>query len=291
MMNNKKRLIIYVLWGISSTLLFLYALFPSSLLKQIVTGALKNHAQEYKIEFKDIRPSFPPGLKLTKVDFFYQERELLQADYLKVTPALLSLVSDRKRISLKASSLGGVLQTAVSYKDRPGAPDLFIKTNIDAVQLDKLPLREALQGVTLKGSLDFSGEFDISAQRVKKGEISLHLKSVMVNMKSKLPGVDSLSFDAIQIMGDILDNRLEIKKGTVSGKEVEGEITGAIDLKAPLEASLLSLKGTVKPRQEFLKRIGKRFPVGLLFGKAVKKNGIPFSVRGTIQEPDFSMER
>lgn len=291
MMKNKKRLIVYIFWGFFSTLLFLYALFPSSLLKRAVTDSLRNYSPEFKVTFKDIRPAFPPGLKLTGVNLFHQEKEFLKADYLKLTPGLFSLISDRKKIRVTASSLGGMFQTSLSYKERPGGPDLFVKTDIESIQLEKLPLEELIPGGGLKGLLDLKGEWDISGQKVKKGEVEILLKAATVAIKSPIPDINALSFDTIQVIGEITNNRMEIKKGDVAGKEADGSVTGFIDLKIPLETSALDLKGTVKPRQEFLKSIGKKFPVGILLGKVAQKSGVPFTVRGTIQEPEFSMER
>lgn len=290
-MKNKKRLIFYIFWGLLVTLFFLYRLFPANLLKQALTSSMKSYTKDVRVDFKDIKPALPPGLKLFDVDIFYHDAEVFNADYVKLMPGLFSLIFGTKKITVDAASLGGNLHTAVTYKNIPGGPALSIKADIEEVQLEKLPVKDLFMGYDVKGSLDLKGEWDVAGQIVKKGEMEILLKTVNVAIKNRMIGIDSISFDTIEIEAVIKDNRVEIQKGDITGKETDGTVTGFIDLKIPFESSGLDLKGTIKPRPEFMKAIGKKFPVGLLFGKMNQKTGIPFSIGGTLSKPAFAMDR
>lgn len=290
-MKTKKLLFIYIFWGVASTLFFIYWLFPSALLEQVVLSSISNYSKDLKVQFADIKPALPPGLKLSDVTVSYFDAPVFNAEYIKLMPGIRSLISDTKKIMVDAVSCGGDWNTTVLFNDMSDNLSLFIKTNIKHVRLEELPVKDFFMGYGVKGRLNLKGKCDIQGQLIKKGDFEISLDNMEVAIKNRLIGIDTLSFDAINIGGEIIDNRLEVKQGNVSGKEASGTVSGTIDIAMPFEQSRLNLQGNVKPQQEFLKNITKRLPVGFLFNKMNVQNGIPFIIGGTISDPDFSMDR
>ncbi|MBU0995640.1 MAG: type II secretion system protein GspN [Proteobacteria bacterium] len=290
-MKNKKLIFFYIFWGALSTLFFTYWLFPSALLEQVMTSSIRNYSKDLKVQFKDIKPALPPGLKLSDVNVSYFDVPVFNAEYIKLMPGISSLMSDTKRLTIDAVSCGGDWDTAIKFNDMAQNPTLFIKTDIKHVHLEELPVKDLFMGYAVKGKLDLKGTCDIAGQIIKTGEINIFLKDMEVAIKNRLIGIDTLSFDSIEIEADILDNRVEVKRGDVSGKQASGVITGAIDIKVPFELSRLALIGNVKPQPDFLKNITKRLPIGGFLNKMNLKNGIPFTINGTVSDPDFSMDR
>jgi len=68
------------------------------------------------------------------------------------------------------------------------------------------------------------------------------------------------------------------------------EVTGSIRFTSVPSRSILSLSGQLKPHPEFIKELGKSFPVNMFFKKKSKTNSFPFTIKGTIDKTRFSMQ-
>ena len=289
-MKNKKLILFYITWGMLSTLFFIYILFPQALLKEVVTQAVQSQNKDITLSFDTVTPILPPGLRMSDVNVAYTGTPLFQANHIDVKPGLVSLVTEKKKVGITADALGGFWEADIGYKAASGTTELDVFADIKEVHLEELPVRDLLFGYGVQGLLSLKGEGNMLNRLIKTGNCQMMMTDVVVDINNRLPGLKSLTFQKIDMQAEIRDNRLELTKGDISGKEANGTLSGFITIKFPFSRSILDIRGTVRPQPDFIKNISRRLPMGLLFSKMSMKKGIPFFIQGTIAEPDVDLD-
>jgi type II secretion system protein N len=108
-----------------------------------------------------------------------------------------------------------------------------------------------------------------------------------------LPMIDigRLEFSHVAVDLSLTNRQVQIKQLDFSGSQADGQITGFVRIRAPLAQSALNLKGTFTPHPAFIAELSKKFPVQALFKSRSDRDGIGFSIRGTLAKPDFNFSR
>ncbi len=91
MMSNTRKWLPHVIYSMGAALFFIYYLFPSDTVKNIITSNFNKANPGMSITIDHITPSFPPGLKLHHVNLYYVNDVLFKAERIKIAPNLLSL--------------------------------------------------------------------------------------------------------------------------------------------------------------------------------------------------------
>ena len=82
---------------------------------------------------------------------------------------------------------------------------------------------------------------------------------------------------------------ITISKGELAGSEVNGTLTGSIQLQKDIRLSQLNLKGTLEPLAEFYKNYPEIRQLLKAMKKRVKRGQYFFTVTGTLGEPKFNL--
>lgn len=285
-MNNKKILFLYITWGFLSFLLFLYLLFPKDLLSKLVTTVVEDSFSEIHLKFDSIAPVLPPGVKFEDIDIFYLDNLIYKANYLKISPGVLSLLSDSKYVNFSAAAYKGLWKCKVKFSEE----NISLDTVLQDVRLDLLPVKQFLPDYRLSGIVSVDSSCDLVGRDIRDGDIDLKIKDFKIRLGNKILGIRRLLFSDVKLMATAKDNKMEIKNFTIAGKQISGNLTGTIDIKFPYEQSILDLKGNIDPDADFIKKMSSKVPIGLMLGNNFAKGGIPFTLKGTIEAPDFNPE-
>jgi hypothetical protein len=120
--------------------------------------------------------------------------------------------------------------------------------------------------------------------------LSGHLVLAEVRLELPLPVVSSFQFQEIQADIGWQSETLEITSLAAAGVQMDGTLSGQIQVKTPFENSSLQIAGVVRLKPEFLTRLKGSF---LGAGIPVQKTdgtGIPFQITGTVKVPLFSLK-
>ncbi len=96
------------------TALFIYYLFPSDAVKRYIAFNLNHANPELSITIGNIKPVFPPGLRLYNVSLYHLNQLLLEAKQIKITPGLLSLFGAK---TTNSSESTGTLIADINISD------------------------------------------------------------------------------------------------------------------------------------------------------------------------------
>ena len=124
--------------------------------------------------------------------------------------------------------------------------------------------------------------------------LSARLVLAEIRMELPLPVISSFQFKQIQADIGWKDERLDIISLTAEGVQVDGSLSGGIQVKAPFETSRLEITGVVHLKPEALARLktsflGAGIPDQKTDGSG--QNGFwPFQITGTLEAPLFSFK-
>jgi hypothetical protein len=120
--------------------------------------------------------------------------------------------------------------------------------------------------------------------------LSARLSLAEIRMELPLPVISSLQFKQIEADIGWQGEKLDIASFTAEGIEMNGRLSGGIEVKTPLENSRLQITGVVQLKPEMLTRLKAVFPGAGTPNQKADGGGIPFEITGTVQSPLFSLK-
>lgn len=288
MMNRKKQLL-YGIYILAVAVLFLYALFPSDTVATYVASRFNGVNSDINIDIDRVSLAFPLGLNLHDASVYYLNTEVLKTDHLKIVPDFLSLFRSKIVFFFKGSAFKGRLEGRGEFdKNRPGQQAVIaVKLsgmNVKDIVAVKHFLGRRISGL-LKGNFTYrnSGKLDRELDAefiISDGELEL----LVPMLKQK-----SMPFTKVETNISIKNKRFHIKRCTITSNQLDGSISGLINLKDPLDQSLLRLSGLIKPKPEFIEKLGKDLPINLLPKRILSKKVVRIRIYGSLDQPRFFM--
>ena len=99
-MKQTTKIFLYIAFGVVALVLFLYARFPSEMVKNTVFERIKAIDPKAGLDTDEISPTIPPGLRMEPLSVDYADQPIFHMDDLKVTPSLFSLFTAAKKYSV-----------------------------------------------------------------------------------------------------------------------------------------------------------------------------------------------
>ncbi|MBI5592250.1 MAG: hypothetical protein HY881_17430 [Deltaproteobacteria bacterium] len=128
----------------------------------------------------------------------------------------------------------------------------------------------------------------------KQHSLSARLMIAEIRMELPLPVIGSFQFNQIQADIDWKGEKLDILSLTADGVQMDGSLSGGIEVKTPFENSRLQITGVVHLKPETLARLKASFLGGGIPGPKTDGNGQnnfwPFQITGTLVAPLISLK-
>ncbi len=284
----KKKKVLYAVYALSITLVFLYVLFPSAALKIYLTARLNRMHPDIRFAIAKLKPLLPPGVKLYQVDILYRDAALLELETVNVIPRLLSVFGRRTKVKFSGSVYGGRLdgQAEFSRDNHPG--EQVVDGQIADLQLRRVVALEHLVPHKISGLL--GGAFSYRHDGRNRS-----LTADMTVADSRLELADALfdqrvlAFKKIEVALVLENGTLTVRKCRLKGKQLDAEISGTIGLGGQRTRNFLNLKGSVTPHHVLMAKIENSLPAGLLKGVTTGGRAIGFKIGGTLDDPRPSL--
>ncbi|MFV9646708.1 MAG: type II secretion system protein GspN [Desulfobacterales bacterium] len=282
-MHNLKKRLLYFMYIIVVTALFIYYLFPSDAVKKYIAFNLNRANPELNITIDNIKPVFPPGLRLYNVSLYRLSNLLLKAKQIKITPGLLSLFRPKTTFFFKAEAYEGLLEGRADIM----ANKLMINADLSGVRTKDMSVVQNLSNRKISGML--SGKVTYTGNREFAGTVNakLTLSNCEVELLTPVFNLESFSFESIVAEVAMNNQKIQINECIIKGDQADGMISGSVNLKNPLGKSVLDLTGTIKPHHLLIENLQKSFPVKSLLKTG--KSCLPIRLYGTIDQPGFSL--
>jgi type II secretion system protein N len=284
--NHMKKGMVLTGYILAVTFFFLYLLFPTEAVTAYMNYKLSQYLPGVRLAVNQIRPVFPPGLKLSAPLVYRNDKEFFTADQVTVRPRYLTLFSQTKGFMLNASIHDGRLSGSAEINRDQSS----FHINLSAVQLEisNIPAIKELTSYDITGVLN--GKLDFNYQPPNgAGVTDMVLSDCAVEFKPALFGMNQLKMDTVSVKANLADQLLNIETIDVKGRELNGKASGSMNINNPIIQSEVNVSGQVTPTPVLMKNLSEILPISSLAQNNAFSAGIPFLISGTIESPNFSL--
>ncbi len=234
-------------------------------------------------------PVLPPGIKLQNVTIKRFNDSLFDINEIQIKPALLSFLKPETIYTFTGRTGGGAFDGKAFVSREKSDGHSRININLNEIQILEIPGFQDFSRYQAAGLLSGQVVVNKSRRPLISAHADLNLANAMLTFPSPVFGLNNLSFQYIEGEVTLASRRMQIKKCTFNGNQVDGTISGIIILKNPFEKSTLRLSGSILPHSDFIASLGQGIASMLLPQLKSAKNGLRFKIRGTLEDPRFSL--
>jgi type II secretion system protein N len=240
----KKKALWFTLYGIFITIVFLYVLFPSDLVKSRLEEAANSSG--FVLQTGSLRSSIPLGLKMKNVTLSSGSSPniFFQGDSLDLQFNPVSIFRKSKYIGLSGTAYGGnfsgrfgLVSFSKIYPPQEG------KITIKNIDLGKYAFIKTLLGREIAGQASGNWTFHNSADRNYSGIINLFLNKGSFALAEPFLGLSRIDFNRGEIKAAIENGSLKLEKLEILGSQLDCFLNGEIMLADDLRNSRLNLNG------------------------------------------------
>ena len=288
-MKKPKKRLLYFFYILVVTGVFLYFRFPTDTISGYLLFQAKSLFPGCEASIGSIKPTLPPGLKFKRIDFKWPNHHSIAIEQAIVSPGYLSLFSSQTTMFFKAATCGGVLQGRVNVSGNKPVRTITAEANIEGVALKKIDWLKLVGKRELSGTLD--GKL-IYNQKSTSEPLRAGLTFTDLTIELLVPVFDmtSLAFKSVETDMVVNHQQVRINRCVLRGPKIDGNLSGSVSIKAPLEKSSFNLSGTIEIKPDFMAYLKKNLPGSLLPKKKSGSNGYPVRFFGTLDKPGFSLK-
>ena len=234
----------YPLFYLFCLILFCSWTFPYSKLKDNIVRTFNAQGRiagsHNELEIDDMGSSFITGVKMKGVRVIQPAAEAgkppgeMKIDEVTARISLLPLLIGNRDVSFHARAFGGTVDG--SFDDH-GEKEKDFSTTIDSIDVSQLTPLADLIGLPLEGTLSGSVKIEMPEGKASKasGSVSLETDGLAIgDGKAKLKGALALprvNVGSLSITGEAKDGVLKVTKFGASGKDVEIQGDGRVQLR------------------------------------------------------------
>lgn len=281
-MTPRVKKIGYGVYIITIALFFMYTLFPSEALTAHLAQRLSGGRPDLTVTVDQVKPVFPPGLKLRPVRYTRDGQPLFEMSQMSVRPELMSLLKKGTVYTFDGRAYDGRIVGEAGPFDSETGRATRLKARLSGLRIEGIPAVSRLVPQRLNGRLD--GQVSMNDQGHL--DASLTVAKARVQLERPLFGLDGLNFASIHADLVYDGRQISVKRCTLKGSEMEGVIEGSIRLDEGGRRATLNLKGTVSPYHALLAKLENSLAARMLKGK----DQIKFRLTGPITSPAVSFE-
>jgi len=283
-----KKKIVYAGYIIMVMVFFLYYLFPGDAVTAYINYQINHKSPGVQLSIMELKPSFPPGIKLLAPNLLHQNQSLIAADFLDVKPSYASLFSTDKIFFITGDISEGHLDSSVCVANISENPAFDINASFENIQISQIPAIKEFESYQISGIADGNIIYSNKEDPAGKGNAGIIVTDSTVRFVPALFGIDQLVFKTIDADFEIINQRVTLKKLNISSREISAHASGLIVLMNPMNKSTINIRGEIKPHPTFIKQLSNILPVDMIAKKKSKTGGIPFRITGSLDRPNFS---
>ena len=280
-MTNKKTLFLYGGIFAAAVCFFGYTLFPEEKVRAHILISFSEIFPKTELQMQKLKPLPPVGARLKDVRLLFAENRSLDLDAVSVGYGLLASLGAERSFSVNADaydgSIKGILNVNKATPEQMKADFRLADIRLEKIKILQEWIPDRLIGL-LKGSIIHNGSAETD-----KTLLDLELTDCRIPVKISFLDLGLMDFSRVHLDAALNMENMDIRKCTLKGNQADGELSGRIAFAETLGRSRLDLSGTLNLHHEFLKTL----PKNLVSGIIPTRNGIPFTISGSFEKPNF----
>lgn len=286
-MKTTTKILFYSLYALIACGAFLYLLFPSDLLKEIITERLEHTQSNIEISVDHIRPTIPPGLQFRSLLVSYANQPLFRSDQVKLRFHLGSLFGGSKTVAFNGPLGSGNFSGRAETTEKRNRPQHIVNVHLSGVPLEAVDAFKQWPQYNPLGEIQGQIIYDSLKGATGTLEADVVISPARIVLDPPLMGLEVLEFSEIRAEISANQRQLIFKRFEVYGEQVEGKITGSIAFRQPMGSSRTNLSVTVKPQPAFISDHKNDMIGSLLLSSKAQKRGVAFQISGTLDNPSY----
>ena len=290
--TKNKKWLGYTLYVVLVTVVLLYFLFPAQAVEEFLDNGISRINPEFVFEAEKIGPWIPAGLQITAGKIYLGNPSgaaVFKTDSLNIMPHILKLVKGAYSFDLDGEAYKGDINGTLHFtgEEKNIASEIVFRDFVLA-EYDFLTekFKHRLIG-RLSGEIVYSNESVGTAGG--SGKADLRLSDGQLQFQAPVFNISSLDLQSIKLEAELSRRGRTIIKAQLEGPEVNGSMTGSIQLQKDIGLSQLNLKGTLEPQAEFYKNHPEIRELLKAMKTRVKRGEYFFTVTGTLGDPKFKL--
>lgn len=289
--KNKKWLG-YALYVVLVAVILFYFLFPAQAVEEFLDNSVSRINPEFGFKAEKIRPWIPAGLRITSGQIYLSDKPgpaVLKTDSFFIGPHILKYIKGEYSVDLAGKAYKGDIKGTLHFTgaDKDITGELTFR---DFVLADYNFLNEKFKNKVignLSGEIVYNNESANAAGR--SGRLDLRLSDGKLLFQPPVFNITSLDLQSIKLEARLRRREITIIKAELEGPEVNGSMTGSIQLQNDMRLSQLNLRGTLEPLAEFYKNYPEVRELLKAMKKRVKRGQYFFTLTGTLGDPKFKL--
>jgi type II secretion system protein N len=285
MIKGRKWLLLgfYIL---ATAVVFTYFLFPSEAVKGYITYKINAADPNLVVAIDQVKPSFPPGVKLQSVRLDRTGFRLADIQHLIIRPVFASLLGSEKRYRFKGKLYDGKIEGIIRLNQAPDSRLMQLDARIKGINVAQAQVIKELSGRKVSGTLN--GALDVTRKNRASLEASANLALIDGKLELLVPVFTYKNVVLKSVEADLAltNESLAILRCEIKGQPADGSVNGLVEFRTPLGKSRLNLEGTVEPHPVFLALLRKSLPASML-PQTDENEGIGIIFSGTLDAPEF----
>jgi len=290
-MMSKKKWVSYFIVAMVASVFFIYFLFPSDAVRKYIVFKLSSAMPDYTVTIEKIKPVFPPGIKAVNLSVYYHNNNLFDVEQVRIIPGITSFFGQKAIFFFDSKAYGGIVKGQLVFaKDMPFSL-MKVKLDLSDIRIGDIKALKEQSYYQILGTLNGNVEYCINEKNLVSGKASFVLSDCQLDIKNLFVKLKPFQFKQIKGKMKIDNNICNIEQCTIKGDQANCNIKGEIIIAKPFPYSMLNIYGNINPNPEFIVDLKKSLPlVSVLLTKKSGKNGYPFKVEGTFDNPDFLLK-
>jgi len=227
------------------------------------------------------------GLRLYNLTLYHTNNPVFKAERMKVVPRLLSLFRSRVIFFFKGSAFDGILEGRGEFAKNIPTQDAMVVGKLSGMNINEISALKHFIGRNLTGKL--GGDFTYSKGGKSGGDLEAKLVVSGGELELLMPvlKLGSTSFSRLEADLRMKNQMLKVNRCTIEADQLDGNLSGFVNLSETPGQSRLRLSGVIKPNPEFISKLAGDLPENILPKQVVGKNVIRVRIYGTLDEPRF----
>jgi len=281
--NNRIKKLYYPAYFILVTVFFLYYLFPSDTIIRHLEYTVQKMRPDLSVTIAGLKPSLLLGLKLDKVNLYYNDDMVLKSDYVRISRGFLSFILPGRVYKYKAKSCDGVLQGKIAVSGKKSGGKIGFETVFKGIQIEKMPFIQQLSNIRISAVLEGKAVSEID----NKKEVSIQAEFsdcelVLAKPIMNLDKFDYFVFSSLKTAVDLTKDEVFINEFDFTGEQINGMLSGQLIAKKPFTGSLLKMNGNIMLNPQFLNELDKKSVVYRLAQNKKGESVVPVNFQGII---------
>lgn len=249
MTKGKKKIVMYIFYGLVITAVFMYLLFPADVIK----SRIENEAEKRNIalQVESLFLSLPMGLQFKNISVRSadQRNVFFQGEKLDLQANILSLFRKHSSLNISGKAYDGKFDGHIRFASLNKIyPPLDFHLVFQDILLEKYPLIKNELGKNLTGKIRGSLSVNNIAESYSKinGNITINLTKGSYPLAEPFLGINRIEIEQGEIKAQMKNGVLKLEKLELSGPQINCTLKGDITVYDDLKTSMLNLSGVVE---------------------------------------------